>query len=90
MPVDDLTRLMGGERVLSFPHICEHITLHDPANIHISLVETRRDRVNYRDESGEKKERKKTKKVRKRRERNGNEGISQYISPDTDSLVLIQ
>lgn len=88
MPVDDLTRLMGGERVLSLPHICEHITLHDPANIHIPLVETRRQRVNYRDESGKKK--RKERKMRKRKERNGKEGISQYISPDTESLVLIQ
>ncbi len=53
--VDDLKRLMGGERVLYFPHVCEHITLHDPANIHIPLVETRRERVNYRGELGKKK-----------------------------------
>jgi len=49
---------MGGERVLSFLHICEHITLHDPANIHIPLVETRREGVNYKDESGKKKKEK--------------------------------
>lgn len=65
MPVDNLTRLMGGERVLSFPHICEHITLHDPANIHIPLAETRRERVNYRDESGKKKKKKESKKNEK-------------------------
>lgn len=69
MPVDDLTRLMDRERVLSFPHICEHITLHDPANIHIPLAETRREWVSYRDESG-KKERKREKRMeRKRRDK---------------------
>lgn len=74
-----LTRPMGGERALSFPHVREHITLHDPANVHIPSLKTRRERVNYRDESGE-----------GEGEKNGKGRISLRIFPDTESLVLVQ
>lgn len=70
---------MGGERLLSFFQACEHIALHDPVNIHIPALEESWGALSITEMN----------RVEGRKEEEKKEE-GQHISPDTDSLVLIQ